>query len=239
MAHACPDCGVDVEYTPRPVRLLSGTCPGCGKTSLLIAGADTSVERLPSGPAVPEESPTEELPPEAGAADSPTCALCGGQLAFNVPSETEVVVECSGCHERSTYILRQGFGERPSPPRPSRGRPETGRGRFADRPNARPCRECGGPLTFSTNDDGLVTGECGSCGNRFTLPPRRGPPGRNDRSFGRGQGGYAPGGYRPKRWSDSSRPRGRPSRGRFGRGRPPRTDEDDDASERRRRRDRD
>ena len=88
-----------------------------------------------------------------------------------------------------------------------RGAPSEGGPMRSAGPRARPCRECGAPLRFSTGPDGAISGECDACGNKFTLPPKRegfrggsrGPPfrnrgystsfrGRRDPAFRRGPG---------------------------------------------------
>ena len=98
-------------------------------------------------------------------------------------------------------------------------------------PRSRPCRQCGAPLRFTTNEEGLLVGECEACGNRFTLPPRteggrrEGGFGRDDRGSrgrrfgppsGRSKGGrsYAPRGRSFRRYDSDEAPRDRDRRRR-------------------------
>jgi hypothetical protein len=147
-------------------------------------------------------------PGEVGSPSGPPCSLCGAPLAISATAAGLSAV-CSGCSSSFQFVLRS---DTDPPFRRSAGR---GGYRSADRnsseaPRARPCRNCGGPLQFTTSPDGLVTGTCASCGNRFTLPPRREDGGR-------------PRGGRPgQRGGYPSRPRGPGGWGRGGdRGAPP------------------
>jgi len=238
MARTCPGCGTSAEFTERTALVLEGDCPSCGRTLMVVpAGAAAA-----SG-ASPTDRP-EELAGPASAPrvqDGPACSVCGSTLEIKVLSEASLEASCPSCETVSTYTLQT-----PGEPERPRGRPARGP-RFEripegdDRPSrARPCRECGGPLRFTTDPDGNVTGECGSCGNRFTLPPRREFGGSGDRRSGgprRGDGGRPRYG-RPGPWTGSSgrprsfRPGGRPFR------RAPERDDGDDAGrdDRRRRR---
>jgi hypothetical protein len=183
----------------------------------------------------------EQGEPGSVASGSVACSLCGAPLSVSA-SETGLSAQCSGCSTTFEFVLSTGAAGRSGEPsarensrRPYRGGPET--------PRIRPCRNCGGALRFTTNPDGLVTGICDSCGNRFTLPPRRNGP-----DSGRGypsdrRRGFTPGVRRPGEWRRSGgggrpgsgfRPRGRlPARREQGHG----DDEDELPRNSRRRRD--
>lgn len=242
MPNTCPDCGAPVEFSAATARVLHGDCAGCGHGFTILEG-------LPPIPASRGESATGESEgaAEAGSVgvtspEGPECGSCGASLTLRSASATTLEAVCASCNSRFNYTLETAPSEREAPRRFRRPPPESEeRGGFA-RPASRPCRECGGPLQFSTSPDGLVTGECGSCGNRFTLPPRREEGGRGGRPpFRRpggggfrprygGGGGYSRGGGRggPPRSGSGSRP--------YQRRGPPRDDEDDEGSDRRRRR---
>jgi hypothetical protein len=172
----------------------------------------------------------------SGGPAGPACAECGGPLTIEIDGRT-LTAECDSCD--TTIQFFQGDPDsRPS--RPPRERsfdgPRREGGGEGFRPmNARPCRQCGAPLKFTTGEDGVLTGECESCGNRFTLPPRRdsgrggfggpgrrGPPGRfaprRDYRSGGDRRPPRPGGsrYRPRdrdsSEGDDERPRRRPRR---------------------------
>jgi ssDNA-binding Zn-finger/Zn-ribbon topoisomerase 1 len=220
-----------MEFEQREVRLRSGTCPSCSKEFAFLEGSTVST-RLgspPEGaPSTGDESAEEEK--EEALASGLECEECGSPLALETGARGSIVVSCPEC-ETSTTFVPQGQ-ERPPP----RGRPEF-RGSDTEAPRARPCRKCGSPLRFSTGEDGVVVGECDSCGNRFTLPPR------GERSGGgRGYGGgrrYDRRGFRPGggggRYSDRGGDRrNRPYRPRGGPGRD--SAEDPDRRDRRRRR---
>jgi len=217
MTSTCPDCGASVEFEQHEVRLRTGVCPSCAKEFAFVEGTTVS-SRLGSPPATTPsgEEPGEDAAETAKAAEGPDCADCGSPLSFHEGPNGSLEVACEECETMTVFV--------PKPEHPRGAREE--RPRFTEEgPRGRPCRRCGNPLRFSTGEDGLLVGECDSCGNRFTLPPRadRGPPGR---------GGY----NRPQRYGRRefrSGPGGRPPyRGR----RPPRSFDGDDDRPRKRRR---
>ncbi len=229
MPNSCPECGASVEFSSRNRVVLEGSCESCGGSFTVLGGSGTAAVGEPAeaggGGAPSSRGETVWRGP------TPTCATCGGTLYYQ-PSRDGIESVCVGCGRTSVFRAEGSIGR---DPRGSRDRGSPGRD-ASDRmeagpPRGRPCRECGGPLRFSTGPDGAITGECGSCGNRFTLPPRdnfgggrrAGPPGR----FSRGPPRYGRG---PPR--NSYR---RPSGGRFDR-RGSRDDNDDDEPPRRRRR---
>lgn len=211
---SCPSCGSTLEYEKVPAELESAHCATCDRQFTLVTPG--------SGPAtIVSESDSEEETP-AGAVGL-SCTECGEPMELEISGGDRIQAVCTSCEHTAEFVLR---GTEP-PARPefrpqARGRPERGG-------MVRPCRKCGGPLSFSQDEDGNTVGECGSCGNRFTMPPRTdsggrgGPPrGRSFRGGDGGRRGYS-GGDRGGSW--------RPSRGRFGRDR----DSDDDDRPRRRR----
>jgi hypothetical protein len=208
MAHVCPGCGSDVAFPSRATVLLEGTCPACGKASLIIeeGGAVPA-----SGDAAPVASPA--LP----------CGQCGEPLTLRAGPRGSIETHCMGCAADVRYVPARAR-ERGPPTGPFRGGPPRGRDDRMGRPPSRPCRECGGPLQFSTDDEGRVVGECSSCGNRFTLPPRE------DRPFRAG-----PRGGPRREWTPRERGRGPPRYPPRGR-RYDRDDGDSAGEERRRRR---
>lgn len=252
MISTCPTCGAAAEFTSRQVRAVHGSCGACG-------GDFTIVE--PNAPADAPDAPEEVSDPSSAgdgpepgrthrgsvmpSLSAPPCRRCGAPLALRSWTGESAEAACPSCGATVEY--------RTMPPRrePQRGpwRDFGGRGPSPPRSGpglrGKPCRECGGPLAFSTDAAGVVTGECSSCGNRFTLPPRstgrdpRGPRDRRER-FSRG---YSPRSRRPpgRRGEGEDRPgraRERPRRP-FGR-RPWGDDaEGDESRERRRRRSRD
>lgn len=225
-----------MEFSSQPAQMLTGACPGCGHSFTLLEGVLAPGRR--AGGATDEGVEPGDGPEPVSAIAGPPCSVCGAPLTVTASSGGLDAV-CSGCSSTFQFVLRSDDEPAPrrAPARPSFRNEESG-GYGA--PRARPCRECGGPLQFTTSPDGLVTGTCASCGNRFTLPPRRseGGPGRGGRPGGRA--GF------------SQRPRGRPNWGRGGdRGGPPRygsrppsfrrregrrSSDDDEGSENRRRR---
>lgn len=233
MPNNCPDCGATVEFNAATARVLHGDCSGCGHAFTILEGL----------PAIPDARiAATGAAEESSAPAGPACSSCGESMVIRAASDTTLDAVCSGCGSHFSYSLATAPVERGAPRRPRRFEPITEeRGGFdRERPPSRPCRECGGALQFSTGPDGMVTGECAQCGNRFTLPPRREggergggrPPFRRPGAggfrprFGGGGGGYSRGGDRggPPRTGGSSYRR-----------RPPR-DDDDDSSDRRRRR---
>jgi DNA-directed RNA polymerase subunit M/transcription elongation factor TFIIS len=224
MPNNCPQCGSAMEYEVHEVRLRTGTCPACSKEFALVEG-ETVASRLGSAP--PSSGAEDEEGTEAGegaaTVEGPECEECGSPLSFHEGPRGTLEVRCDECETVAVFV--------PQTEAPSRGRPRADRegpGRetdsFAPR-GGRPCRKCGNPIQLSTGEDGVVVGECTSCGNRFTLPPRRDGPGggrrfdrrpRDDRSdFRRGPGarggGRYPGPRRgpPRQFDDRDRRRKR------------------------------
>jgi phage FluMu protein Com len=230
MAHSCPECGASIEFEEREVRLRTGTCPSCAKEFAFVEGTTVS-SRLGTPP--PGATAAEgELEEGEVSAEGPECEECGSPLSVRAGEAGSLEVTCPECETTAVFV-------------PKRGPATYGKGRErptrldTEAPRGSPCRKCGAPLRFSTNDEGLVVGECDSCGNRFTLPPRRGggegPRGyRSGAAFDRRGFRPGPGGqpYYRGRGRDGG---GRPFRRAEGRG-PPRYD-DEDRRRRRRRRD--
>jgi hypothetical protein len=224
MANSCPDCGSTVEYADREVLLRTGTCASCGHAFTFVAGSALEV----GSPVVATPPAVGETP--APAEGGPECAECGTPLIFRARSDGSIEANCEECESTTVFVPSTPDERRPAPrERPMREEREAPSG-----PRGRPCRQCGAPLRFTTNDEGLLVGECDSCGNKFTLPPRD----ASDRGRSGDRGGGRPGGRR------FGPPRGRPSwgRGTGGPGRGPRTygrdrrDGDDDDRETRPRR---
>lgn len=221
-----------MEFESQPAQLLTGTCAGCGHSFTLLEGV-IGAGRAAGRPAT-QPSEVDELPSGAASAASPPCSLCGAPLEISA-SGGGLSAVCSGCSSSFQFVLKTD-SDRPFRRPPSRG----GYGREVrdarTGPRARPCRNCGGPLQFSTSPQGLVTGTCAACGNRFTLPPRReeGARGPGDRP-GRREG-YAPrrgpGGWRRSGDRGAPPPRFR-SRGPPFRRREDGRDSDEDESPRR------
>ncbi len=227
----CPECGAEVAYSVQEARVLTGTCGECHRVTTLVQGG------LPLGTpgSEAEASATEESssPPAAG----PECATCGEPLVVTARDDGTLQVECAECGTRTTFVPAGRGAPRGAPEGSERYRPRgSDEGREGGGPSrSRPCRQCGAPLTFTTDDEGNLTGECASCGNRFTLPPRR------DGGPSRDRGGYGAG--RPSRygrggggWSGGGKPRYRERSGGY-RAAPRRreSDEGDGESPRRRR----
>jgi hypothetical protein len=238
MTRTCPDCGTAMEYEARTTTLLTGTCGGCGhELTVLQAGGVSGPEAASGAPDASGADGAQSWKTTSRALAGPPCQACGASLTFRSSGGVGLEATCTGCGAVSSYVP----AGRAAPPRefarrgPPRGERSDDSGPGFRSPNARPCRECGGPLRFSTAPDGTISGECGSCGNRFTLPPRRefdggrggggggrrferGPP---RGKFG-GRGGSRPfsrpptGGYRRRESSDDGdgdeRPRRRPRR---------------------------
>jgi LSD1 subclass zinc finger protein len=233
----CPGCGAEVTYAVQEARVLTGTCPDCARVTTLIEGAlSVGTPAADSG-----ESGVSKGAPETASA-GPECAECGSTLSVAALPDGAIEVSCAECETVTKFVPeirgspsgRRDRGEPDERPARRGGFPDSAAGR-----NARPCRQCGAPLTFTTDSDGRLTGECNACGNRFTLPPRRddagsrGPRGpgryssRSFRPYGRGGGGWSSGGRstgggsyrrrdaRPRRDDDENaedRPRRRPRR---------------------------
>jgi uncharacterized membrane protein YgcG len=237
MSVSCPGCGQEVPVTEREVTLLSGACPGCARDVVVWSSTAGSA---PTEEAVETAAPALSVTHQDGDED------CDGTLSLVVGDKGKLVGTCSDCGSEFIFTLETGAAEeeesededRPRPafrraPRPSGDRPA-----FDDReaPRGRPCRKCGGTLRFETGDDGNVTGTCSSCGNTFTLPPRRDDRGGGGGYRGGGGGGYRGGGGGGYRGGGGGGFRGPP---RGGGGRPPfrrRTDRDDGDDDRPRRR---
>jgi len=234
MTNSCPDCGTSMEYEQHEVRLRTGTCPSCAKEFAFVEG--TAVSSKLGAP--PEGSSSEE---DAGGGVAvergPECETCGAPLAFREGKGGTLEVVCADCETTTVFVPQQSAPrlERIREDRPQRfERPPRPGGFDAEGPRGRPCRKCGATLRFSTGEDGNLVGECESCGNRFTLPPR------DDSGAGRGRPSYGRSNFRP---SSGGRPPYR-GRGGYGGGRsyrpsdrrgPPRSDDDDNRRKRRRR----
>lgn len=235
MSSTCPSCGAAVEFESRPARLLRGGCDACG--GHFSIAQELSAEEAASSEAGKGTGRVEPGPAAAPTVPGLLCPDCEEPLEVRSRSPTSLETSCASCGNVVRYVVdrpaRWSGPERGRPSGPDRGRfrPATAGGG----PPARPCRECGGPLSFSTDANGNVTGTCTSCGNTFTLPPRRdGPSGgfRSSRPAGRGRFGSSrpPGRGPPRReWRDSG---DRPNR--FRRARPAEGDDDQDRRRRRR-----
>jgi len=235
MTSSCPDCGTSMEFDEREVHLRTGTCPSCSKEYAFVEGSTVSARlaRAPAGGTEPSE--VVAVVGEGG----PECDECGAPLSFKEGKNGSLEAVCADCEITTIFVPQRGapkLEREREAPKFERERPE----RFdAEAPRSRPCRKCGAPLRFSTGDDGMLVGECESCGNRFTLPPRsdsgggrsdRGGPRYGRREFRPSSGGRPP--YRGRGGYGA----GRPSGGYARRG-PPRSDDDDDRRKRRRRED--
>ena len=203
MANTCPECGAPMEFEQHDVHLRTGTCPACAKEFAFVEGTAVS-SRLGAPPAGAEGKAEDEGREAAPAPGGPECKECGSPLTFREGQRGSIEATCDECETTIVYVPK------PKYPRPDRERPARS---DEEAPRGRPCRRCGAPLRFSTGEDGLLVGECESCGNRFTLPPRA------DRGGGRGFAGprrYGRGGYRrgperrePRSFDDRERPRKR------------------------------
>ncbi len=240
MTSTCPDCGTAVEVSVRSARMMSGTCPDCGRPMLVIQ----EISPLAGDEAAAEGTTVVAPGVSPPAPDGPTCGKCHAPVGFRSTDEEGIEAVCRSCGTTVAYVLAEADREAPSYPPSDRGRRPPPRPRdreFGSAPPTRPCRECGGALRFSTNPDGTVAGECSSCGNRFSLPPRSEGRGRGggggwsgDR---RGGGGFRPGGRRE--WTPGGgRGRGPPDGG-FRRRPSFRRADSGDRDDRRRRRPRD
>ena len=215
----CPDCGHDVDVSARPVSLLAGACPSCAREVVVWSSGAGSAPTPPATPAAAEDAEGALL--TLGHPDGDDD--CDGKLTLAVAEGGRLVGTCGDCGSEFVFVVagdpddedddeeeEDDDTNRPAPPRPpgremgGRDRFRTERPRFRDgppsfgdrgAPPARPCRRCGGPLTFETGENGGVVGRCGSCGNTFSLPPRRdGPGGGRGGRFGGGGGGRRFGG---------------------------------------------
>jgi len=189
-----------MEIEEREVRLRTGTCPSCAKEFAFVEGPET-VARL--GSVAGSEAAGSET--ESGMAVATTgleCEECGSPLAVAPGTRGSLKVVCEECERTTVYVPRT------SAPRFERGRPA--RGGFEEgAPRSRPCRKCGAPLRFSTQEDGTLVGECESCGNRFELPAR------SDRRGG-GPDRRRDSGYRSRGGRRAFQDRERPERGGYG-----------------------
>jgi DNA-directed RNA polymerase subunit M/transcription elongation factor TFIIS len=228
---SCPECGAAVSYSVEEARVLTGTCDACHKVTTLLQGT------VPLGTG----APTDDSASEGGApatAEGLECSECGSALTVEASSDGSLEVRCAECETVARFVPEgakmDNREERPVR-REFRARNDRPRG---GAPNSRPCRQCGAPLTFTTDENGQLTGECSSCGNRFTLPPRRdnfsgGGRGGPSRYGGRSSGGFNRGG---RGWSSGgSGYRGGGSGGRPYRSRDTGRDSDEDERPRRRR----
>jgi len=239
MADLCPGCGAPSGLEAHAARVLSGTCASCGTTFTIVQdplpGDSAGSPEASGGIAPAGRADGSGTRPSAG----PPCSSCGEPLEIRSASETSLEAHCASCDTLQTYVLAAGPAAEAEGGfrRRGAGRPE--RPRFGE-PRGRPCRECGGPLRFSTDAEGNVTGECNSCGNRFTLPPRPAYGGRDGGGGGRRgpPGRFGPSNRRPGRWprqAEGDRPP------RFRQGGPPfrrrsRPQEDEDGEDDRPRR---
>jgi hypothetical protein len=224
MARTCPDCGTSVEYASRSAYVLTGSCGQCGLVLTVVQDAPGTAVAPPSSGAAAAATPRT--------GSEPPCPSCSAPLTLRGDGSGGIDGTCEACGASVSFVPAG------APPRGERTRPgtfergERPTGRAPDGPNrARPCRECGGPLSFTTNPDGTVAAECASCGNRFVLPPRREygdrrAGGSGPRRFDRG-GPPRFGGPRGVRPYDRRPPRRFPAR---------RDRDDDDEEERPRRR---
>jgi hypothetical protein len=245
MAKSCPQCNADVVYTAHPGTILLGHCDACGESLTLLSGSPAIID--PNAPVV-EATPHGrkhggKTAPEA--APSIECPSCDGPLSVRWNPDNNLETTCPSCNLTVTYMAEGSPGFRPPMVEAPRARQWRGGDRTAsDRGappaerTARPCRQCGAPLRFSTSPDGTVQGECTACGNRFSMAPRpdgpRGGGGRGGpRSFG---GPPRRGGFGGGRGFSRGGP---PGARRFSPRGPPRRDDDnddDDGGDRRRRR---
>lgn len=187
-----------MDFEEHEVRLRTGTCPSCAKEFAFVEGATVS-SRLGSPPSL-DASPSEGEPEaDERAFSGLECDECGSPLSLQAGDQGSLVVTCEECDTTKIFVPKTEGARHGREPAP---RSEEGP------PRGRPCRRCGAPLRFSTGEDGLLVGECASCGNRFTLPPR---PDRG--GGGRGYG-------RSPRGDQQGFPRGPRDRARYGRGRP-------------------
>jgi hypothetical protein len=219
-----------MEFASQPAHVLTGSCPGCGHSFTMLEGVVKPGNG--TGRSLGPHAGTENASDESGSIEGPPCSLCGAPLEI-AASPGGLSAVCSGCSTTFQFVLK---GDIERPYRRDFNRGGKSRGDRGDAPGARarPCRNCGGPLQFTTSPEGLVTGTCASCGNRFTLPPRReeGGRGRGGRPGSRGGYGYRPRG--PGSWSrggdrGAAPPRFR-SRSPPYRRREPRGDDEEDSS---------
>jgi DNA-directed RNA polymerase subunit M/transcription elongation factor TFIIS len=212
MSESCPDCGASVEYRTRTTQVLAGTCGDCGETFTIIHDGPTTAGTEAAGvETASAEAPSEKAatrPPRSPVV-SPNCPDCDAALVLQSANGPAIQATCPECRSKFTYLLTSAPAvEMSSERRRPRSSSDDRGDNFSSR-SARPCRECGGMLKFTTGPDGTVQGECTSCGNRFKLPPRED---RGDRRGRFSKGPRASGG-----WSGGSRREGAP---RYGSSRP-------------------
>ena len=227
MSSVCPSCGAEMEFSERSVLLRAGTCPSCAKEVAYVEGTTLS-EHLPEPSERSDATPVGA--PVRVAAEGPACEECGASLEFRTGRGGRLLAVCTDCEATTVYRAERGSETEEVQ---GRSTPSAGRG-TAEGPRGRPCRKCGAPLRFTTDEEGLLVGECDSCGNRFTLPARpRSDRGRDYRERPRygGRGSRRPSAGRPfyrDRRTSGYRPNRRDER------REP--DSDEDRARRRRRR---
>ena len=187
MSSTCPSCGAEMEFSERSVVLRTGTCPACAKEFAFVEGTTLS-DHLPESEETSGATPVGA--PIRVAEEGPECEECGAPLRFRTGRGGRLLAICTDCEATTTFRAERAatVEEAPTQRGPASG-PAAGEG-----PHGRPCRKCGAPLRFSTDEEGLLVGECDSCGNRFTLPPR--PQTGRDRDF-RGRPSYGGKGFRP------------------------------------------
>jgi len=159
MTNSCPDCGSSIEFEEHEVRLRTGKCPACAQEFAFVEGTLVSSSL---GHAGSSSSDQARKGPAAGPG-APECEECGAPLTFRARKDGALEAICEDCEVTTVYFTDR----RP----PSSGRDRSDRFEGGP-PRGRPCRQCGAPLRFSTDDDGNLVGECDACGNRFVLPPR-------------------------------------------------------------------
>ncbi len=239
MTNSCPSCGSTVEFARSTREVLRGDCSACGHAFTILESEGPTVEiGAPSGPEVSRDVDRANPGEASEVVLGPKCADCGTSLTFEPSGGAELIGKCPDCESNYTFSL----ATQPSFERNERWRPREERS-FGPRrqgpPQARPCRQCGAPLSFSTGPDGSVVGQCAACGNRFSLPPRRDDrfrPGGRGPPRGRPEGRY---GFAASRFRNDRSDGGRPpwTRAKSGyRARPPETDATPDARVMRRRR---
>ena len=172
MANSCPECGTEMVFEEHEVRLRTGTCPSCAKEFAVVEGR-TVASRLASTKATAGPETFPERPGERGAVGTPACEDCGAPLVVREGRNGSLEATCEDCDTTTVFVPRPEAMQR-------EGRRERPDRLVAGAPRGRPCRKCGGPLRFSTDDTGMLVGECESCGNRFVLPPRSGGQGGVD-----------------------------------------------------------
>ncbi|HXQ95061.1 MAG TPA: hypothetical protein VN864_07865 [Thermoplasmata archaeon] len=241
MSVSCPECGGDVPVATRTIPVLAGTCPGCSREVLLLSPGTTPIPGVEIPKAAPEEESEDAPTASAVTLPHPGDDDCEGTLQLEAVGADRLVGVCSDCGEEFTFRLFTEGQEEEAPRPPPRERPPMGRS-FAPRGDrdegaapTRPCRQCGGALSFDTGADGTVTGHCASCGNTFSLAPRRDRGGGG--GGGGGRGGYGSYGGRGRSYGGGGGGgyRGRPSGGGGGGRYGPRRD-DGGQDERRKRR---